>query len=71
MPAWDFKCSSCGVVSEVWFKSFSQMEKAAPHLCPECEAPAERLPASGAFILKGHGFHKHDYPKVIDSRHKP
>lgn len=73
MPTYDYRCSACGHVLEV-FQSISEARK---RKCPRCKKPKlERLIGQGAGILfKGSGFYQTDYRsdayKKSESAEKP
>ena len=39
MPTYEYACSACGRVSEIWFRSFAQAEQEAPP-CEHCGSTA-------------------------------
>lgn len=60
MPTYDYKCSACGQVTEV----FHSMNAEGPRDCPECGAKGtmEKQMGTGAgIIFKGTGFYQTDY----------
>ncbi len=62
MPTYEYQCSSCGSVFDVF-----QSIKAAPLRKAECETCGEKRPVrrligtGGAVIFKGSGFYQTDY----------
>lgn len=50
MPRWDFHCRKCDTTEERSYPSFKDAEWAT---CPNCGEPVVRLPATGAFTIKG------------------
>lgn len=57
MPTYDYRCPNDHV-----FEVFHGMTDETPRLCPECGAPAKRVPGGGAGLLfKGSGFYITDY----------
>lgn len=64
MPTYEYECTECGRVFEV-FQSIT--EKPKRHLATDCgcgngRAPVRRLIGAGSGILfKGNGFHQTDY----------
>lgn len=58
MPNYDYKCSSCEKVFEV----FQKMSDPVLTKCPECgKETVERLISGGNFAFKGSGFYITDY----------
>ena len=57
MPAYDYKCSSCGIIQEVRQK----ISDAPLTECPECGGEYKRIIRSVGIIFKGGGFHVNDY----------
>ncbi len=58
MPNYDYECSKCRHVFEV----FQSMKDGPLKTCPKCKGPVSRLIGSGAgFIFKGSGFYITDY----------
>jgi putative FmdB family regulatory protein len=56
MPFFDYKCNSCGTVSEVMVKSADSAV-----LCPVCGSATERqLSAPAGFKFKGGGFYANE-----------
>ncbi|MGI9256965.1 MAG: FmdB family zinc ribbon protein [Salinispira sp.] len=66
MPYYDYECSECGHVFEV----FQNMSDDALTDCPECKKSAlRRLVSGGAgIIFRGSGFYVNDSRKTQDSR---
>lgn len=59
MPIYEYQCSKCGKVHEIWQKiSEDPLTK-----CPECKGKMERLISATAFALKGSGWYKTDYER--------
>jgi putative FmdB family regulatory protein len=58
MPTYDFKCSECECVFEV-FQKYS--DENPP--CEECGKETERLISRTSFVLKGDGWYKDGYSK--------
>jgi len=64
MPTYEYKCTHCGGVFEVFQKITDE------HLtkCPKCNKKIKRLIGSGAgIIFKGSGFYATDYRKKSKS----
>jgi putative FmdB family regulatory protein len=58
MPTYDYRCTACGHV----FELFHGIKDETVKLCPECGAPAERVPSAGAGLLfRGSGFYITDH----------
>jgi putative FmdB family regulatory protein len=58
MPNYDYRCSVCGHVHEL----FTTMNDDKLKKCPKCnKRKAKRLIGKGNFILKGKGFYNTDY----------
>jgi len=64
MPRFDFQCGHCRNVIELTFRSAAEADE-APVLCAKAycvRVPMTRMPSAPAFVLRGGGFHKNDYP---------
>lgn len=60
MPNYDYECTECGYVFEVFQKISDRLLGA----CPKCNKKVRRLIGSGAgIIFKGSGFYATDYRK--------
>ncbi|HEX9094402.1 MAG TPA: FmdB family zinc ribbon protein [Coriobacteriia bacterium] len=59
MPAYDFKCETCGVVTEVSRPSRDD----SPVACSACGAPTRRVFSPVGVHFKGSGFHATDYKR--------
>jgi putative FmdB family regulatory protein len=58
MPAYDYRCQSCGSV----FEKTQRITEPAGAQCPECGgAECTRLITGGTFHLKGSGWYASDY----------
>jgi len=58
MPTYDYRCTACGHV----FELFHSIKDDSVKLCPRCGSPAERVPSGGAGLLfRGSGFYITDY----------
>ena len=58
MPTYDYECTLCGHVFEV----FHSMSAEPVSTCTECDGKVQRLIGTGAGILfKGSGFYQTDY----------
>jgi len=62
MPVYEFKCQSCGAITEQWQK----MSDPYPTECPVCKTgKLEKIISATGFSLKGEGWY------VTDFREKP
>ncbi len=60
MPIYEYKCTKCGEVFEVFHMAGEEVEPK----CPKCLGKAERiLSPIGGFVFKGSGFYITDYKK--------
>ena len=57
MPIYEYQCSSCKKLHEMWQKI---TEKPVVG-CPTCKKPMQRLISASAFHLKGTGWYATDY----------
>lgn len=58
MPTYDYECTKCEAVQEV----FHGMNDAPRVRCTDCGATSRKLPGAGAGLLfKGSGFYETDY----------
>jgi putative FmdB family regulatory protein len=58
MPIYEYQCSRCNEVFEIFHKIDDECKIA----CPKCLGPAKKLISATNFILKGSGFYVNDYP---------
>ena len=57
MPTYDYRCENGHT-----FELFHSIKDDSPKTCPQCNAPAKRVPAGGGGLLfKGSGFYITDY----------
>ncbi len=57
MPTYEYRCERGHT-----FELFHSIKDETPKTCPQCGAPAKRVPAGGAGLLfRGSGFHITDY----------
>jgi putative FmdB family regulatory protein len=64
MPTYDYECTSCGKVFEV----FQQMSEKPVKECPDCGKEVKRLVGGGiGIIFKGSGFYVTDSKKKSSS----
>ncbi len=64
MPTYDYQCTKCKHVFEV----FQSMSAKPIRKCPECNSAVNRLFGSGAgLVFKGTGFYETDYKKSGNS----
>jgi putative FmdB family regulatory protein len=60
MPTYDYECTKCGRIFEV----FQPMSAKPLKSCPKCKGKVNRLiGAGGGLIFKGSGFYATDYKK--------
>ncbi len=58
MPTYEYECSKCGHLFEV----FQRITEKPKRSCPECKGRVKRLLGTGAgVIFKGSGFYQTDY----------
>ena len=58
MPTYDYRCTKCGHV----FELFHGIKDETRKRCPKCKGNARRVPSGGAGLLfKGSGFYITDY----------
>jgi putative FmdB family regulatory protein len=58
VPTYDYKCTSCGHV----FELFHAMSENPVPECPECGQPCERVISGGAgLVFRGNGFYATEY----------
>ncbi len=58
MPIYEYECSQCKEVFEIFHKIDEECKAA----CPKCLGPAKKLISATNFVLKGSGFYVNDYP---------
>jgi putative FmdB family regulatory protein len=58
MPIYEYECSQCHQVFEIFHKIDEECKVA----CPKCLGPTKKLISATNFILKGSGFYVNDYP---------
>lgn len=66
MPIHDYECDKCKKAFDVYYASFSAVEKEEPEeKCPHCGSKKKtRVVSKGtSFILKGKGWAKDNYGK--------
>lgn len=64
MPIHEYKCKNCGATYDVFYRSFSAVEKEEPlEQCPKCESTEKekQINTSTSHILKGFGWAKDGY----------
>ncbi len=59
MPIYEYRCSKCKNVHEIWQKITDRPETSCP--TPRCKGRLERMISSTGFALKGSGWYKTDY----------
>jgi putative FmdB family regulatory protein len=57
MPIYEYECTKCGKVHEVW----QQMSDMPLKKCKECSGKLQKLISRSAFHLKGSGWYATDY----------
>ena len=64
MPTYEYKCTQCGYV----FEMFQTMSAEPIKTCPKCKGKVKRLIGPGAGpIFKGTGFYQTDYKNTKSS----
>jgi putative FmdB family regulatory protein len=58
MPIYEYQCSHCNEVFEI----FHKIDEDCKVACPKCLGPAKKIISATNFILKGSGFYVNDYP---------
>lgn len=58
MPIYEYQCSKCNEVFEI----FHKIDEDCKVACPKCLGPAKKLISATNFVLKGSGFYVNDYP---------
>ena len=65
MPTYDYKCTQCRHVFEI----FQSMSESHISKCPECGGNVRRLVGGGSgLIFKGSGFYLTDYVKAKEQK---
>lgn len=65
MPTYEYKCTECGYV----FELFQTMSAEPVKVCPRCKGKVKRLIGPGAGpIFKGTGFYQTDYKNTRPSQ---
>jgi len=67
MPIYEYQCSKCGKIHEIWQK----ISEAPLAKCPDCKGKMERLISATAFALKGSGWYKTDYASPAGKSKEP
>jgi putative FmdB family regulatory protein len=57
MPIYEYECTKCGCIQEV-FQKFSDKPR---RKCPECSGKLNKLISNSTFHLKGSGWYVTDY----------
>jgi putative FmdB family regulatory protein len=57
MPIYEYKCSKCGHLTEVWQK----LSDLSLHTCEACGGPVKKIISQNTFHLKGSGWYVTDY----------
>ncbi len=58
MPIYEYQCSHCDKVFEI----FHKIDEDCKVTCPKCLKPTKKLISATNFVLKGTGFYVNDYP---------
>lgn len=58
MPIYEYGCSQCDEIFEI----FHKIDEDCRIACPKCLKPAKKLISATNFVLKGSGFYVNDYP---------
>ncbi|MFO7461768.1 MAG: FmdB family zinc ribbon protein [Desulfatiglandales bacterium] len=66
MPIYEFACTKCGRVSEVWQK----ITDSGPNKCEHCKGRMRKLISQSTFHLKGSGWYVTDYNSKRESDKK-
>jgi putative FmdB family regulatory protein len=66
MPIYEYECTKCGHVSEVWQK----ITNGDPSRCDHCKGKMRRLISQSTFHLKGSGWYVTDYKSKRDGDKK-
>jgi putative FmdB family regulatory protein len=65
MPTYEYKCTQCGYL----FELFQTMTAEPVKYCPKCNGKVKRLIGPGAGpIFKGTGFYQTDYKNIKTSK---
>jgi putative FmdB family regulatory protein len=63
MPIYEYQCSGCGKVFEI----FQKINDKPLTQCKECKGKLSKLISNCAFHLKGNGWYVTDYKKPVDT----
>jgi len=58
MPIYEYECSRCKEIFEI----FHKIDEDCKVACPKCLSAAKKLISAPNFVLKGTGFYVNDYP---------
>ena len=58
MPIYEYQCSHCNEVFEI----FHKIDEDCKVACPKCLGSVKKLISATNFVLKGSGFYVNDYP---------
>ena len=68
MPTYDYECTKCGYIFEV----FQKINSKPKNKCPKCGGKVKRLISGGCgLIFKGSGFYITDYKRKGQRSDKP
>ncbi|HOE16962.1 MAG TPA: zinc ribbon domain-containing protein [Syntrophorhabdaceae bacterium] len=63
MPIYEYECTECGEVFEI----FQKISEEPITECPKCTGAMQKIISPCAFHLKGTGWYATDYKKTADS----
>jgi len=66
MPIYEYQCSQCEEIFEI----FHKIDEDCKVACPKCLGQARKVISATNFILKGSGFYVNDYPSKSRSEGK-
>jgi putative FmdB family regulatory protein len=66
MPIYEYECSQCKEIFEI----FHKIDEDCKVACPKCLGRARKVISATNFILKGSGFYVNDYPSKSRSEGK-
>jgi len=57
MPVYEYQCSGCGHIEEV----FQKISESPLEVCPRCDGKLKKIISQSTFHLKGSGWYVTDY----------
>lgn len=57
MPVYEYQCSGCGQIEEV----FQKISESPLEVCPKCSGKLKKIISQSTFHLKGSGWYVTDY----------